>query len=140
MKLATFKVNGSETFGLVNESGFIDAKKHLPGCNTLKEALGVEHLSKLKELSSRQVDHGFDASALLQPIVPGKVFCVLLNYESSRLAQGRPKLQYPHIVTRFPDCHVGPGQALIKPSATAEFDFEGEIAVFCYPQVGVVTG
>jgi len=47
MKLATFKVNGSETFGIVKDGGFIDAGKHLKDCTSLKDALGPEHRPKL---------------------------------------------------------------------------------------------
>lgn len=129
MNLATFSVEGTATFGVATAAGFVDAGKHLPGCASLRDALAPEHRATLERLANLPPDHAVVTATLLQPFVPGKVLCVLLNYEPSRLAQGRPKLQYPHIVTRFADCHVGPGQPLVKPAASTEFDFEGEIAV-----------
>ncbi len=130
MKLATFQTAGQQSYGLVLPGGIIDAGRRLgKDYPRLEDALAVLETSGLEALKTEPPDHAMDAVRLLLPVRPNKVFCVLLNYEQSRLAQGRPKLQYPHIVTRFADTHVAPGDALIKPRDTTEFDFEGEIAV-----------
>lgn len=130
MKLATFEAAGVQSYGIVKAAGVVDAGRRLgKAWPRLEDALGALETSGLPQLVDAQPDFALDAVRLLPPVRPGKVFCVLLNYEQSRLAQGRPKLEHPHIVTRFADCHVAPGAALLKPRETTEFDFEGEIAV-----------
>lgn len=130
MKLATFQAAGKQSYGLVLSEGIVDAGRRLGrDYPTLEHALSDLEASGLGALKTDTPDHALDAVRFLLPVRPNKVFCVLLNYEQSRLAQGRPKLQYPHIVTRFADTHVAPGDPLIKPRDSTEFDFEGEIAV-----------
>lgn len=131
MKLVTFEAEGVESYGIVQPGGgIVDAGRRLrTSFPRLEDVLGANEASKLRTLCDEPPDFTIDTVRLLLPVRPGKVFCVLLNYEHSRLAQGRPKLQYPHIVTRFADSHVAPGAPLVKPRETSEFDFEGEIAV-----------
>ena len=131
MNLASFLVRAEPRWGIVTATGLIDASLHLGERHaTLASALTPEGLAALRRLDGLTPDHPLDAVRWLPPVVgETRVFCVLLNYESSRLAQGRPKLQYPHLVTRLADTHVGSGSPLVKPLASGEFDFEGEIAV-----------
>jgi 2-keto-4-pentenoate hydratase/2-oxohepta-3-ene-1,7-dioic acid hydratase in catechol pathway len=131
MRIASFIVAGRPTYGIVTPAGVVDAGLRLGSRHpTLSSLLEADELSALEALDGASPDHGMHAVRWLPPIPrPGKVFCVLLNYETSRLAQGRPKLQYPHIVTRFGDTHVGSGSPIVKPAGTEEFDYEGEVAV-----------
>jgi 2-keto-4-pentenoate hydratase/2-oxohepta-3-ene-1,7-dioic acid hydratase in catechol pathway len=74
----------------------------------------------------------FDLSelVLLPPIPrPGKVLCVGLNYESHRRETGRAEADFPAIFTRFADTLVAHGAPLIRPKASHDFDYEGELAV-----------
>lgn len=130
MNLASFAIDGRDTWGLVKNGGVVDAGRRLGDrWPRLVDALVSLDRPDLHELQQLPPDHPLEAVRLQLPVQPGKVFTALLNYEQSRLAQGRPKLAFPHLVTRFPDCHVAPGAPLVKPSQTTEFDFEGEIAV-----------
>jgi 2-keto-4-pentenoate hydratase/2-oxohepta-3-ene-1,7-dioic acid hydratase in catechol pathway len=131
MRLASFEVEGRSSYGLVTRGGVVDAGVRLGSRHpSLSSLLDADGWSALAALVSTPPDHDERSVRWLPPILqPGKVFCVLLNYEASRLAQGRPKLQYPHIVTRFGDTHVGSGSPILKPAGTEEFDYEGEVAV-----------
>ena len=60
---------------------------------------------------------------------PGALWCVGLNYEDHRLETGRAKADYATLFTRFPACLVGHGEALVRPSASRQLDYEGELAV-----------
>lgn len=129
MKLARFLLDAKSTFGIVVAGGIVDAGARLPAIDWAR-ALHPEGLTRLAALQSMEPDFGWDAVTLLPPMPDSaKVFGVLLNYESARLAHGRPKLQYPHLTTRFVDAHVGSGSPLVRPASTSEFDYEGEIAV-----------
>ncbi|MEM9036409.1 MAG: fumarylacetoacetate hydrolase family protein [Actinomycetota bacterium] len=62
---------------------------------------------------------------------PPKILCVGLNYrlhveESASIASAAG---HPTIFTRFPSSHVGHLQALVAPSASDTFDYEGEVGV-----------
>lgn len=131
MRLCSFSVNGKASYGLVVADGIVDAGKRLPAAS-LKQALA--DMPALAALSAEKPDHALADVQWLPPIPgtgtdAGKVFSVLLNYEALRLESGRPKLQYPHLLTRFADTQVGHEAALIKPKISNEFDFEGELAV-----------
>ena len=130
MKLSSYRVDGRPSYGIIQDSGVIDVPRHLPTAPAhLAEALAPAGLQAMRALASRPADFALSELVLLPPVASDKIFGVLLNYESARIAQGRPKLQYPHLTTRFADAHVGSGSALVSPAATREFDFEGEIAV-----------
>ena len=71
------------------------------------------------------------AGARFAPPVPnpGAVWCVGLNYEDHRLETGRPRADYPTLFTRFPVCLLGHDEALVRPAASDQLDYEGELAV-----------
>ena len=71
------------------------------------------------------------ASLEFRPVIPNptKIFCIGHNYEEHRLETGRPKTGSPSVFIRFADSQVAHGQAVILPSSSTEFDFEGELAV-----------
>lgn len=66
----------------------------------------------------------------LPPITDaGKIICVGLNYADHIKEMGRPWPEKPVIFTRFTDSLVGADAALIAPSVSEQFDFEGEFTV-----------
>jgi 2-keto-4-pentenoate hydratase/2-oxohepta-3-ene-1,7-dioic acid hydratase in catechol pathway len=68
--------------------------------------------------------------SLALPIDPrSQIICIGLNYPTHvGEAQGETPKQ-PALFTRHMDSLVGPAEALVAPSASQAFDFEGEIAV-----------
>ncbi len=71
------------------------------------------------------------AGLTLLPVIPnpGKIFCVGHNYESHRQETGRAKADYRSIFTRFADTLVAAGQPILRPRASTNLDFEGELAI-----------
>lgn len=132
MLLASFTVADTPSYGVVEDGRVVDVGARLGArFPTLKCVLDGDGKAALNEVGRADCpSHPLSAVALL-PVIPdaGKVFNLLQNYESVRVAQGRPKLQYPHLLTRFADCHVASGAPLVKPQVSAEFDYEAEIAV-----------
>lgn len=127
MKLCSFRAAGRDRYGIVVDHGIVDATRHI-SASSLRQAFS--DFRALEAMTNREADFALEAVEFL-PVIPdaGKIFSVLLNYESLRLEQGRPKLQYPHLLTRLSDTQIGHGGALQKPRASAEFDYEGELAV-----------
>ena len=131
MKITTYSVNGTESYGVVADDGIIDAKPLAGGPQTLKGAIAAGALGIIAEAAAgKSADHSFDDIEFL-PVIPDpdKIMAVGLNYRSHVLEGGRDIPEWPMIFTRFSNSQVGHGQAMIKPKASDMFDFEGEMAV-----------
>lgn len=132
MLLASFEVAGTPSYGIVDDGRVIDVGEQLrPRFLSLKSILHGEGKAAFDAVTRGDCKALALSDVTLLPVIPdpGKVFNLLQNYESVRLGQGRPKLQHPHLLTRFADCQVGGGASLLKPKASNEFDYEAEIAV-----------
>jgi 2-keto-4-pentenoate hydratase/2-oxohepta-3-ene-1,7-dioic acid hydratase in catechol pathway len=57
-----------------------------------------------------------------------KILCVGVNYRPHIEEMGREIPDYPVVFTRFASSLVGPDEAVIRPQASEQFDFEGELA------------
>jgi 2-keto-4-pentenoate hydratase/2-oxohepta-3-ene-1,7-dioic acid hydratase in catechol pathway len=67
----------------------------------------------------------------LSDINPGKIICVGVNYpdRNAEYKDGSEAPKYPSLFVRFPQSFVGHGEALVRPKASAQLDYEGEIAL-----------
>ena len=132
MKLVSFSKHGVTEFGALLDEGIIDLTNKLEeNVNSLKGAIGAELLKKADEyVAGRTVDFALSDVTLL-PVIPdpAKIICVGVNYENHRAEMKRPEVEYPTIFTRFADSQIAHRQALIKPTISDRFDFEGEMAV-----------
>ena len=131
MKITTYSVNGTESFGVVTDDGIIDAKPLAGGPQTLREAIAAGALVKIAAAAAvKSPDHSL-ADIEFLPVIPDpdKIIAIGLNYRSHVLEGGRDLPEYPMIFTRFANSQVGHGQAMVKPKASDIFDFEGEMAV-----------
>ena len=132
MRLASFSTGFGESFGVVTENGIVDARKHCNGqAHTLRDALRQGRLDQLKALAKEEADYARSDVTFL-PVIhdPGaKFLCVGVNYLPHIREMGREQPPHPVIFVRFANSLVGHRQALLKPSASEEFDFEGELAV-----------
>jgi 2-keto-4-pentenoate hydratase/2-oxohepta-3-ene-1,7-dioic acid hydratase in catechol pathway len=74
--------------------------------------------------------HGF-ADIRFLPVIPNanKILCVGVNYRPHIEEMGRPVPDYPVVFTRFQDSLVGHDEPILRPRASEQFDFEGELAV-----------
>lgn len=136
MKLASYRVDGRDSFGLVRGEGIIDLGSRLKGIADLKTLLehGLNLLTKLPP--DLPPDYPIGDVALL-PVIPnpGAIFCVGLNTQShfdeveEALGMFSVKPQRPWLFMRTARAQVGHGQPLEKPNGTPLYDYEGEIAI-----------
>jgi acylpyruvate hydrolase len=69
-----------------------------------------------------------DQVTLLPPLrSPGKIICVGLNYVDHSLESGFVVPDYPTIFTRFTSTLVASNQPIIRPRASVQLDYEGEM-------------
>ena len=133
-RLATYSIGGATRYGAVVDGGIVDLSarfgKDYP---TLREAITVGALLELAEdAAKRTADHALDAITWLPPIPsPEKIICIGVNYpdrnEEYKDGQAAPK--FPSMFVRFPLSFVGHGAPLVRPRASQQFDYEGEVVI-----------
>jgi 2-keto-4-pentenoate hydratase/2-oxohepta-3-ene-1,7-dioic acid hydratase in catechol pathway len=132
MKLISFEHAGQPGFGVVTGDGIIDATRHLAGRYAdLRGVLQADALSEVAALASRVADLGLDA-VQFRPVIDNpaaRFFCVGINYMPHIREMGRERPEYPVIFVRYLSSLVGHERPLIKPAASEQYDFEGELAV-----------
>jgi 2-keto-4-pentenoate hydratase/2-oxohepta-3-ene-1,7-dioic acid hydratase in catechol pathway len=133
MKLASYIADGKPAFGLVTDIGVITLSDRLGNRSfTLREALQEDGLLDEMLNLSRGAEPDFRLEQIeFLPVVPdpGKILCVGINYRSHAAEHGHAVLEKPNIFTKFPDCLCGDEGEIIRPRASTQLDFEGELAV-----------
>jgi 2-keto-4-pentenoate hydratase/2-oxohepta-3-ene-1,7-dioic acid hydratase in catechol pathway len=125
MRLMSFEQKGRVGYGVV------DASARLKGPRGLREALAAGALRDLERLAAEQPDFAL-RDVTFAPVIPdgaAKLICVGVNYLPHIKEMGRERPDRPVLFVRFADSIVGHGQPLLKPLASEQFDFEGELAV-----------
>jgi 2-keto-4-pentenoate hydratase/2-oxohepta-3-ene-1,7-dioic acid hydratase in catechol pathway len=134
MKLASYKVRGRESFGVVVGEGVIDLMLRLKTryagvLELLRAGGGLE--------AAREVVHGARADyplaelTLLPPVTnPEKILCIGINYANRNADYGDQELpKYPSMFFRTPGSLVGHEQPIVRPHESEQLDYEGEIAL-----------
>ena len=133
MKLMTYRVQGRESFGVLDGARVVDGRALLGDQVTTIRELLVQGLTK--ELARRQahaeLSYALSEVEFLPPIPdPAKILCVGVNYQDHRDETGTDsKPEYPTIFTRFADTQVGHEQPVQHPANTNQLDYEGEVAL-----------
>ncbi|MDE1172132.1 MAG: fumarylacetoacetate hydrolase family protein [Parvibaculaceae bacterium] len=132
MRFAAFRTNKGEGLAAADADGrfhgLFASDPNFPG--TLAELI-VGGDAALKAgaatlLKGEPVD--LDAVTLLPPLPrPGKILCVGLNYVDHSLESGFTPPDYPTVFVRFPSSLIGHGAPLIRPEASIQLDYEGEM-------------
>ena len=132
MRLLSFSVEGRETFGILKNDSVIDAGKRLQSdFHSLRDVLSAGAVNLLRGMT--EIEPDFELSEIeFLPVIPdpaAKFLCVGVNYMPHIREMGRERPDFPVIFTRFADSLVGHAAAMIRPNASEQFDFEGELAV-----------
>ncbi len=132
MRLATFKAKGRTSYGTVTGDGIIDLGKKLGGkYPTLLDLFRAGAVGEAKAAATGQPDYKTADVEFQIPVVPEKIICVGINYpeRTAEYKDNRPTPKYPNLFVRFPSSFVGHGQALVRPKASDQFDYEGEVVL-----------
>ena len=133
-RLATYAVGGSTHYGVVADGGIVDLSarfgKDFP---TLREVIAAGALVRLtEEAAKRSPDHALDAVTWLPPIpAPEKIICIGVNYpdRNAEYKDGQDAPKYPSMFMRTPRSFVGHLTPLVRPRASAQLDYEGELVL-----------
>jgi 2-keto-4-pentenoate hydratase/2-oxohepta-3-ene-1,7-dioic acid hydratase in catechol pathway len=133
-RLATYAFNGSTRYGAVTDGGVVDLSarfgKDYP---TLREAIAAGALQKLSDEAAKHApDHALDAITWLPPIpAPEKIICIGVNYpdRNAEYKDGQDAPKYPSMFMRTPRSFVGHNTPLVRPRASPQLDYEGEVVL-----------
>lgn len=132
MKLASFSIDGRDSFGIVNAEGLIDLGQRLGGRYAdLRSLLAAEQgLADAHAFASLSADLSLDSVRFL-PVIPqpGKIWCIGVNYADHLEETKISRAAHPTVFMRYPQSQVGHGEHLLLPPEASEFDFEGEVAL-----------
>jgi 2-keto-4-pentenoate hydratase/2-oxohepta-3-ene-1,7-dioic acid hydratase in catechol pathway len=133
-RIATYAVDGSAKYGVVTDRGVVDLSarwsKQFP---TLREVIAAGALTKLVEDAARlPADHALDTVTWLLPIpAPEKIICIGVNYpdRNAEYKDGSDAPKFPSMFFRTPRSFVGHETPLVRPKASAQLDYEGELVL-----------
>jgi len=135
MKFISFTLDDTSGVGVVTDGdGFVSLRKHAPALpHTLRGILelGDKGLDQARAAAEgKKADHSL-GDVTLDPVIPEPpaIWCVGVNYVAHREETGRKPTDQPTIFMRIPASQVGHGQAMIRPQASVQLDYEGELAV-----------
>jgi 2-keto-4-pentenoate hydratase/2-oxohepta-3-ene-1,7-dioic acid hydratase in catechol pathway len=133
-RLATFSVDGSIKYGAVTEDGIVDlSARFAKDYPTLREVIAAGALTKLADQAATlSPDFALDAITWLPPIpAPEKIICIGVNYpdRNAEYKDGQDAAKYPSMFMRTPRSFVGHETPLVRPHASAQLDYEGELVL-----------
>ena len=131
MKLLSYESGGQASYGVVSGEGVVDLGRRLPYAD-LRALIAADALGEARAAAAGQdADARLDGITYLPTIPhPDKVICVGLNYQDHRAETGRTEeTANPTLFNRFANAQTGHGQPMIRPSASDNYDFEGELAL-----------
>jgi 2-keto-4-pentenoate hydratase/2-oxohepta-3-ene-1,7-dioic acid hydratase in catechol pathway len=131
MRFVTFVRQGAVGFGvLLDNDEVADLSDALPQARSLREVLAQDRVAEAGRAVAAAPRLAL-ADVQLLPVIPdpSKVICVGINYVAHAAEAGRTVGEHPVIFQRYADTLIGHGQPLLRPTASEQFDFEGEIAV-----------
>jgi 2-keto-4-pentenoate hydratase/2-oxohepta-3-ene-1,7-dioic acid hydratase in catechol pathway len=133
-RLATFSVEGSTKYGAVVDGGIVDLSvRYAKDYPTLREVIAAGALTRLVEDAAKHAaDFALDAVTWLAPIPsPEKIICIGVNYpdRNEEYKDGQAAAKFPSMFMRTPRSFVGHETPLVRPRASAQLDYEGEVVL-----------
>ena len=129
MKLASYRLDGEDTFGAVVGDGVVTLGGRRARHPTLRGALAAGALGELKAATAGKAPDHKLADVTFLPVIPDpeKILCVGINYRDHAAETGRDTLSNPQMFLRLTNTLVAHNGAMIRPKVSTNFDFEGEL-------------
>ncbi len=128
MKFVSYEYTHGPRFGAVIGNDIIDLSD---AGHSLRSVLATGPLVNLQAVASeRKPTVALDHVVLLQ-VIPdaARIICIGKNYRDHAVEMGGPMAENPVLFMRTAQSLVGHRQSIVCPSASHEYDFEGELAV-----------
>ena len=130
MKICSYILpDGTASYGRLDGDTLVDAGAALRARHAdLRALIAADATAALAQAEGPTITAS-DVTMLPTIPNPEKILCIGLNYLGHIKETGRDRPDYPSIFTRYPSSIVADGEAMVRPSASHHFDFEGEFAV-----------
>ncbi len=131
VRLASYSVSGRPSYGIITEAGAVDLPYRLgPSCPTLRAAIAQGALLRIRAAAAALPDIKLTELQFDLPIPDsGKIICIGRNYRG-HVAEGNSKLpDFPSTFLRTLESFVPRDGFLVRPRASTNFDYEGELAL-----------
>ncbi len=134
MRLATVQIDGRPTLVGQTQDVLIDLSKAAPALpDTLLGLLSAPDamLAAARAMAAGSRTAAVDPTSVTWlPTIPrpGKIICVGLNYRDHSAESGFQQPAYPTLFARFASSLVGHEAPIIRPLASEQLDYEGEVA------------
>jgi len=130
MKLLSFAAGGKEYFGAVSGDGIVTLNERFGHAN-LRAALAAGAMDAMRKAARDAKPDRKLADVKFLPLIPQpeKILCAGVNYRAHAAEVGRELPKQPSLFIRFTDTLVGHDGAMIRPSVSDNFDYEGELAL-----------
>ena len=133
-RLAAYSVKGATRYGAVVDGGIVDlSARHAQDYPTLREIIAAGKLASLaEEAAGRPPDYAISDITWLPPVpAPEKIICIGVNYpdRNAEYKDGQAAPQYPSMFLRTERSFVGHETPLVRPRASAQLDYEGEVTI-----------
>jgi 2-keto-4-pentenoate hydratase/2-oxohepta-3-ene-1,7-dioic acid hydratase in catechol pathway len=130
MKLLSFTVDGHELFGAINGENVVALNERVRQ-KTLRDALAAGAMDAMRKAARESTPDYQLGDIQFRPVIPhpGKILCAGVNYRAHASEVGRELPKQPSMFIRFTDTLVGHNGAMIRPSVSDNFDYEGELAL-----------
>jgi 2-keto-4-pentenoate hydratase/2-oxohepta-3-ene-1,7-dioic acid hydratase in catechol pathway len=134
MKLVSYAVDGTQSFGAVIDEGVVDLARRLgPDIRTMRELIAADGLPRVSAaIAGAAADFPLAGVKLLPPVVaPEKIWCIGVNYadRNAEYKDGADVPRFPSLFTRAPGSLVGHDTPLERPRISERLDYEGEVAL-----------
>ncbi|HEY8764026.1 MAG TPA: fumarylacetoacetate hydrolase family protein, partial [Solirubrobacteraceae bacterium] len=133
MRLATVITPEGLRLHVRGSDGYIDVAQatgdqELASLSTVlvRGAGAFDAIRKASEGAGRVLEEGEIAPAVPSP---PRILCLGVNYVEHALEGGRPPTKWPEVFVRGADSVAAPYGALVKPSLSSRFDYEGELGL-----------
>jgi 2-keto-4-pentenoate hydratase/2-oxohepta-3-ene-1,7-dioic acid hydratase in catechol pathway len=131
-RMVTFAHEGARGLGVLVEGGVVDLGRRLPEVSTIGGLLDPAVADRLRHAATEAADIPAGDVMFLPPVTSAeKIICVGINYpaRTAEYGDGRRDSAYPNLFVRFLDSFVGHRQPLVRPRASEQLDYEGEIVL-----------
>ncbi len=130
MKLASFKRGSTASYGAIVGDSILDLGERLK-YPTLFAALSANAMEEVQAAAANaKPDCKLSDVKLLSPLPDApNFFCVGRNYKGHVTEVGGKLPDFPSMFLRLPSSLVGHDEPIVRPVASGDFDFEGELAL-----------
>ena len=132
MKIATYRQGGRTGYGVVTDGGIVDLTRRIgeryPSLIKLLEGGALDAARRAAE--GQKPDFPVSKIEYL-PVIPDRIniYCTGLNYSGHIQETGREAPKFPRLFMKLDESLVGHKVPMVRPKASKDYDFEGELMV-----------